>query len=439
MNVLEQLKAMGFDEKPLQFYDGGDGGGGDPSGGGDSGGGGGGGGGDSGGGSGGGGDPGSGPSSDPGPGPGGSDLSSEISSDFGGTGPSLGITEGQGALTGPTSTYDPNNQLNALQEAINLGLGVANTPTGQAQVAQAVENALAGTLTPSDIAALNAAGLGSATGFNINNPTQSLEEMQAAQKTGWFIENIIVPALISAAPGAGAFMAATKGIAGLIEGKISPGQSLVSTALSLMAPKLSISPGTLAAIINGNMGQAAANTAMGMFNQTISRMTNLPPAAVGFGMNVTGLGREANQAIAGTINQGLGITPSNNLAAIGSAIDQAFGFTPGQGFNFNFDSTGQPSFNLGTAGGGSGGGGGDSTPALAPPPVPAPVPPPAPAPAPAAQSGVNTAAALASLASLRFQEEDTPEEYKVAQIPVKSPFGTLPYGMDTSMPYGLRG
>ena len=80
--------------------------------------------------------------------------------------------------------------------------------------------------------------------------------------------------------------------------------------------------------------------------------------------------------------------------------------------------------------------------AVAPPaPPPAAVSPPAavaPAPAPAPRSGMNMAALLPLLASMGFQEDDTPAPYQVAQIPVKSPFGLM-YGMDESGPYGMRG
>lgn len=405
MNVLEQLKAMGFEEKPLQFYDGGEGGGGDPSGGGD------------------------GPSGG-GEGPGGSDPSSEVSSDYGGTGPSLGDTVGQGSVSGPMSGYSPLSEVAAVQAAIDAGLGVGTgTPGAKGSneaVAQAVQDAMSGSLTASDIAALNAAGLGPAVGFNINNPTQSVEEMQAAQNVAWGIQNIGIPLLTSAVPGANALFSAAKGISGLLSGQISPGQTAANTALSVAASQLNVPVGTLTAMINGDMGKAAANTAMGAFTQALSSATNLPSGIIGTALNATGFGKEANQAITGMINQGLGITPSNNVGAIGSAIDQALGFTPGGGFNLSVDAAGNPTFNPSDF---SGTGDPSEPPATAP----------SPAPAPAAQSGTNTAAALAALAAMGMQEDETPEAYKVAQIPVKSPFGTLPYGMDKTMPYGLRG
>lgn len=403
MNVLEQLRAMGFREKPLQFYDGGDGGGGDPGGGG-------------------GGEGGYG-----GDGPGGTDVSAEVSSDYGGTGPSLGDTIGQGALTGPSGPYGGVNSIDNAQVAAAVAPTIALATELASSPSQA--HSLA-------VNALNDLGFGSVTGLNPNNPTQSVEEMQAAQNVAAAMPHVISAVI----PGAGALTTAAQTIGSLLSGQTTVGKAIADLGLGVVANQLGISPGTLSSVINGNLGQAVANTTMAAAGPVIAQAIGVPAGFVNAGLGVSGLGQAANQGIAGLVNESLGITPSTeNTSAIANAINEAFGTgqggaggaaTGGAGAaapGFDFTGGFAPSF-----------GGGDSAtmPTAAPAPAPAT---PSPAPAPAAQSGANTAAALAALAALGMQEDDRPEEYKVAQIPVQSPFGTLPYGMDKTLPYGLRG
>lgn len=379
MNVLEQLKAMGFDEEPLQFYDGGEGGGGDPSGG----------------------DVGSGG----GEGPGGTDVSSEISVDYGGTGPSVGDTVGQGAVSGPSSPYG------GPQSIDNAQVAAAISPTVALATELATSPEQAFSLT---VEALNDLGFGAVTGFNAANPTQSIAEMQAAQNVASGIQNIVVPALMAVVPGANTAMALGKGIAGLASGQISIGQSIANTAISLAASQMGLPVGTVTAMLNGNLGQAAANTAVGALNSAISSLTGIPAGIVGLGMNISGAGQFANQAISGAVNQATGATPANNVAAIGQAIDSALGTSSGatSGFGYGFDSAGQPAFDFS---GGAGAADTSSSPASSAAP---------------ASSSMGALGAIGALGALGFQEQETPEGYQTAQVPVTSPFGLM---------YGMRG
>lgn len=135
-------------------------------------------------------------------GPGGSDLSSENTSDYsGGANGSMGFGIEGGSYAGGAApagpAMSPSGELGALAQAISLGLSPTGNLVSDAQVAQAVANAQMGALTPADIGALSAAGLGPSIGFNINNPTQSVQEMVAAQNVG--------KVLSYAAPGAMAY------------------------------------------------------------------------------------------------------------------------------------------------------------------------------------------------------------------------------------------
>ena len=420
------------------FYDGGEGGGGDPSGGSDPGGGGGG-----------GGDPGGGGSDvsaadgvgmsgfdsignfggyDAGPGPGGTDVRDQISSVFGGTGPGLNIA-------GPMSPEDPE----VLADYASGRIG-SNWSSSRGKEARSI------------LDQLEDMGYGKMEGINPRNPSQTVDNLIASSRANWAIENIGIPALLSAVPGANAFMTGLKGIAGIIEGRISPGQTVANTAVNIAASKLGLPVGTFTAVLNGNMGKAAANTAMGVMNQTISSLTGIPSNVVGFGMNVTGLGAKANQAITDTVNQGLGITPSNNIAAVGSAIDRALGFTPGQGFDFDFDSTGQfaPNFSDTSSGGaegiggissgpGSSGGGGGGLGSID---IPSDDTGGGKKATPISQAGdsLGVLSALPALSALSSfgPQEDNSNKYQASRIPVKSPFGLM-YGVDKTGPYGMRG
>lgn len=286
MNIVEQLQTMGFQDEPVKLlYDGGE----------------------------------------TESGPGGTDVGSEVSSDYGGTGPSAGDTVGQGALTGPSTSYDPSSETAALQQAIELGLAVANTPTQQAQVEQALSNALAGSLTPSDISALNAAGLGPATGFNINNPTQSVEEMQAAQNVGRYA----VPAVISMMPGVSTLTSAAQLASNVASGKFSPGATLIDMAFGAIANQFGISKDTAIAMANGNYGRAASNVVNGALNAAIAEKAGPLSGVVNFGMNISGANKALGNEIASAVNTATGATPTNNVGAMGRSFDQAIGFTPG--------------------------------------------------------------------------------------------------------------
>lgn len=350
MNVLEQLQALGFREAPLQFYDGGDAG--DPSGG-------------------------------AGEGPGGTDVSSEVSVDYGGTGPSIGDTVGQGAVSGPSGPYGGVNSIN------NAQVAAAVAPTIALANELATSPSQAYSLT---IEALNDMGFGSVTGLNPNNPTQSVEEMQAAQNVA-----AAIPVALSFMPGAGLVKTAQT-VGGLLSGQASIGQAVATLGLGVVANQLGVSPGMLNSLISGNLGQIVSNVTMAQ-----------APAAVNAILGVTGLGSKIGSGIASTINEQLGITPIDTLGTIGRSIDQSFGLTPGTGGAPGFTHTGEFSLDGGQGAATGGGESGASE---------------------RSSSGIDLSSLSPLLVAatlediLKPQEEEKREKTKA--IPV-SPFGSMPY------------
>lgn len=385
MNVLEQLQAMGFREEPMQFFEGGDA---DSA---------------------------------------AANDAAAAAADIGDAGPgdSIGhvgpistesgiVVDASGAPvvgigTPAPSASAPGAEVLALLEAIEAGLDV-----GGPGVAQAAQNAISGNLTPSDIEALNAAGLGSATGFNINNPTQSLEEMENAQQIASLIQEIGIPALMNAVPGAGLAMSIGKGAVGLATGQISPGMTAVNLSIEALANQLGLPSSTISSALNGNFGAPIAQQLAGIVQAQVAQSLNVPPSLINIGLNLTGLNKDVSQAaqtLGSSINQALGSTPTNNVAMLGKSIDEALGFTPS----------------------------------------------PAPAPGAAAPSAsaigeqasttdqaapeTKTAEGMdifKTLGALGFGSQEDQDQYELAPITSKSPFGLM-YGLDKSGPYGIRG
>lgn len=243
MNVLEQLQALGFEEKPLQFYDGGDAG--DPSGG----------------------------TGDGGQGPGGTDVGAEISVDYGGTGPSVGDTVGQGSVTGPSGPYGGPNSVDNAQVAAAMAPAVALATELATSPGQAVSLA---------VQALNDLGFGAVTGFNANNPTQSIAEMQAAQNVAQYG----VPLALSVIPGAGLAQSLGRGLGSLAAGKTSLADLATDLGLQALAGKIGVPGGVLTGLAKGDVGGALQSAGMGLAQSAFSQATGLPGGLFGTGLSL---------------------------------------------------------------------------------------------------------------------------------------------------------
>lgn len=108
-----------------------------------------------------------------------------------------GIANAAAAQADVSAAVAGGGELGALAQAISLGLSPTGNPVSDAQVAQAVANAQMGALTVADMAALSSAGMGPATGFNIGNPTQSVNEMLAAQNVATVLGYLAPGAMLS--------------------------------------------------------------------------------------------------------------------------------------------------------------------------------------------------------------------------------------------------
>lgn len=365
MNVLEQLQALGFEEEPLQFYDGGDTGDvGDGTG-----------------------DGGQGPGGTdvgaentadyggPGLGPGGTELSSEISSTAGGTG------RGTVSIAGPVSPESP--EVLASYAAGRL----SNFDWGSPQGKEAA----------SILSQLADLGYGKMEGLNVANPSQSVDNLLASANTAQFG----VPLALSVIPGANFALNAAKTFGALAEGKASVGQTIANTAISIAASQLGVPASTAMAMVNGEFGKAAANTAMGAITGVVSNITGLPSGLVTAGLSLTGAGKSISDTIAQTVNEAF----SGSGAGTAGATGQGFAF--GDSGQLGFDASNLNTASLAPEVGGS---------ATA---------------MPYSSGALNTLGALGALGVLSpRQETESSKRYQTAQVPAESPFGLM---------YGMRG
>jgi len=260
----------------------------------------------------------------------------------------------------------------------------------------------ASNITAADLAALQEAGLGSLQGLNPNNPTQSIDELAASFSVHGFA-NVAVPMLMGfVAPGFSTAMTAAQTLGGLASGQTSIGQTVANAAIGIAANQLGIPPGMVTNAINGNVGGIAGQAAVSAVNNAIASLTGLPVGVVGLGTNMSGMGQGLASNVSGQVNQGLGVTPTNNVAAIGQQIDAALGLTPGQGLGGpasgqsstpGFDASGEYAPDVS--------GTGQQT------------------------SGLNLSSVLPMLALAGLEEEEEPEPYKGAEITTRSPFGSI--------------
>jgi hypothetical protein len=177
-----------------------------------------------------------------------------------------------------------------------------------------------------ELSQLNDSGMGSMMGVNPNNPTQSVNEMLAAQDLGNFAEKYAVPALSALVPG----FAMAYNLAQVASGQVTVGQALTSFAMSYAGKALGVSPSVLGSMIAGNFGQAAASKALGSVTQGIAKASSIPGGLVAFGLNASGAGKAIGNAINSTIgNTGMGISTSSIAKSIDNAVSSIGGAITG--------------------------------------------------------------------------------------------------------------
>lgn len=178
-------------------------------------------------------------------------------------------------------------------------------------------------------------GFGRVEGLNPNNPTQSVEEMLAAQNVQSIL-NYTVPALVSMVPGYGTVSALGKGIAnihGLMTGRLTPAEVIPGLAAGLISAKTGIPSGVLEGVFAGDLGRTAGAGAQAGLGALASNLGPVGSLAYGLSGLGSAVNRGVSEAVSGATGgarsggfgsfSGAGPAPSASTAPTGSAYGDA--------------------------------------------------------------------------------------------------------------------
>ena len=180
--------------------------------------------------------------------------------------------------------------------------------------------------TYSDLHALEALGMGKLQLNDTYNQSQTVEQAIAAKNVHEVL-NAVVPGLVGMMVPAGIPSLAWGVISGITSGRISSvADVLGSVATNALAGKLGIPANALDAALKGNMGQAAANLAIGELSKALSGATGLPGSVIGALGSATGATKGISTEISDLVN-GIPGVPDNDPAVSGvrSDISSALG------------------------------------------------------------------------------------------------------------------
>lgn len=165
---------------------------------------------------------------------------------------------------------------------------------------------------------LNNLGFGNLTGFNPNNPDQTVAQLVAAQNAHSAL-NAVVPTIMSmlGPPGTGLAFNALNLAKGLESGKTTPGQGLLSLGLGALGV-----PGPVASALQGDIGQAASGLVQSGLASAVGNTLGIPAPVAGLGLNLSGIGPSIGQAVAGSVPNAPSTGTPGGLAGF---IDQALG------------------------------------------------------------------------------------------------------------------
>lgn len=165
---------------------------------------------------------------------------------------------------------------------------------------------------------LNNLGFGNLTGFNPNNPDQTVAQLVAAQNAHNVL-NATLPTIMSmlGPPGTGLAFNALNLAKGLESGQITPGQGLLSLGLGALGV-----PGPVASALQGNIGQAASGLVQSGLASAVDNTLGIPAPVAGLGLNLSGIGPSIGQAVAGSVPSAPSTGTPEGLAGF---IDQALG------------------------------------------------------------------------------------------------------------------
>lgn len=160
-------------------------------------------------------------------------------------------------------------------------------------------------------------GFGRVEGLNPNNPTQSVEEMLAAQNIQSIL-NYTVPALVSMVPGYGTVSALGKGIAnihGLMTGRLTPAEVMPGLAAGLIGAKTGIPSNFLEGLFEGNLGKAAGAGAQAGLGALASNFGPFGSLAY----NLSGMSSAVNKGVSEAVSGATGGGRSAGLGALPGA------------------------------------------------------------------------------------------------------------------------
>lgn len=177
---------------------------------------------------------------------------------------------------------------------------------------------LASTYSKQELANLSSSGYGTLTGLNKNNPTQSVDEMLAAQNVHNVL-NYAVPAFVNLVPGYGTVSALGKGIAnihGLIEGRLTPAEVMPGLAAGLIGAKTGIPSGILEGLFENNPGKAAGAGAQAGLGALASNFG--PAGSLAYGLSGIGpsFGKAVSDAVSDAVGGSRGGAPSSSSSGL---------------------------------------------------------------------------------------------------------------------------
>lgn len=152
-------------------------------------------------------------------------------------------------------------------------------------------------------------GFGKVEGLNPNNPTQSVDEMLAAQNVSNIL-GYVAPAIASMVPGYGTISTIGRVGAGLLSGTMTPGQAFSLGLSGLLGAKTGVPSGIFEGIFEGNLGKAASSGAQAGLASLATGLTGSPLAGAltgaAFGPAV---GRATSEAVGGSRSGGISSLP----------------------------------------------------------------------------------------------------------------------------------
>ena len=250
--------------------------------------------------------------------------------------PSTASRKGLGLTASSSGTVGEANLSPASSGLAGMGLGLTASDLGLTGVGkggfkgQDYSKAGAYSLTNapaqsySDLAALDALGMGAMQLNNTYQQAQTVEQALAAKNVHEFL-NATLPGLASMMVPAGIPALAWGVISGITSGRISSvADAIGSVATNLIAGKLGIPAGALDAALKGNLGQAAANLAIGELSKALSEATGLPGSVIGALDSATGATKSIATEISDFVNGISGVSDINSaISGVRSDLSNA--------------------------------------------------------------------------------------------------------------------